>query len=49
MNNEARVEQKRGDLMVTLATYIFHLHNCGYNVQEESLSTTCQKITSEAS
>ena len=46
--SESRLEQKRGDLMVTLATYIFHLYNYEYQVQEESLRECCQKISTEA-
>ena len=32
--SEARVEHENGDLIVTLATYIFHLYSSGYHTQK---------------
>ena len=47
--SENRAEQKRGDLIVTLATYIFHLYNNGYQTQNEEINACCSKIINEAS
>ena len=44
-----RAEQKRGDLIVTLATYIFHLYSNGYQTQNQEINACCSKIINEAS
>jgi hypothetical protein len=46
---QKRVEQKRGDLMITLATYIFHLYNNGYRGNNSSINGFCEKIVKETS
>lgn len=46
--SEARVEQKRGDLIVTLATYIFHLYSNGYHTQNDEINACCSKIINGA-
>ena len=41
-------EEKRGDLIVTLATYIFHLYSNGYHTQNDEINACCSKIINEA-
>ena len=47
--SENRAERKRGDLIVTLATYIFHLYNNGYHTQNNEINACCSKIIKAAS